>query len=105
MKRSFTLVLAAGMAVIALATGGMMGAFNKTYKIKPDSALGKAKCMICHKSKSGGTLNPYGAALKALDGKKVGEATFKKVEGQDSDGDGIKNGDEIRKDRNPGIKG
>lgn len=68
-----------------------------TYKPSESSALGQAKCAICHTSAP--KKNPYGKELKkALDASADGQFTveiLKKVESIDSDGDGWTNGDEI----------
>ncbi len=108
MKRLIIFATVTGLAAVAMATGAFLKTFNDTYKVKPDSTLGKAKCMICHTKASGGAFNAFGkdvyAALKESGGKKVTAEILKKVEGKDSDGDGMKNGEEIKKDRNPGVK-
>jgi methylmalonyl-CoA mutase cobalamin-binding domain/chain len=69
--------------------------------------LSKAACSVCHVGVKGGKLNPYGTDMKeALAGsKKLTPEVLKKIEAKDSDGDGMKNIDEIKADRNPGIKG
>lgn len=66
-------------------------------------------CKTCHLGAIGkkGELNPYGQALDALkekgsDTKKLTTEDFKAVESQDSDGDGVSNGDELNAGTNPG---
>lgn len=95
-----------GLAVSMVAS---MKVFDATYDIKPDSQLGKAKCMQCHLTMKGGkTLNAYGkdlqTAMKAKGTKKLTEDILKGVEKVDSDKDGMNNVDEIKADRNPGEK-
>jgi hypothetical protein len=74
--------------------------FKDLYKPKPDSAIVKAKCSICHVDPKGkGKLNPYGAMLK---GKKVDPATLKAIEKKDADKDGVSNIAEIKAGTLPG---
>ncbi len=107
MKRTIVTLLIASMAILVLATGAFQKSFNTKYSVKPDSNLGKAKCGVCHVKATGGKLNPYGqdlaAAAKAAGGKLTPDL-LSKVDKLDSDKDGVKNGDEIKKDRNPGVK-
>lgn len=109
MKRLLMMTLVIGGAAIAMAFGTFTKVFDDTYKISKDSKLGKAACSSCHVGVKGGKLNPYGLALqremKAEKTKKLTPAIMKKVEAEDSDGDGTKNIDEIKGDRNPGLKG
>lgn len=107
MKR-FSLIFAlGGIAAIAMAFSPFVKGFDDHYKIKKDSTLGKAACMSCHVGAKGGKLNAYGislqGAMKEAKTKKLTPAVLEKVEGLDSDKDGMKNLDEIKKDRNPGI--
>jgi uncharacterized membrane protein len=71
--------------------------FNDYYKPDPSSALGQAKCGICHTQPP--TRNAYGKDLKKLvDASSDGNLTvdmLKQVESLDSDGDGYTNADEI----------
>lgn len=107
MKRVSTLAALMGIVAGAMALSTFGKAFHDTYDIKKGSDLDKAACMTCHEKTKGGKLNAYGkdlqAALKDAKTKKLSEAILKKVEGVDSDKDGMKNLDEIKKDRNPGI--
>ena len=106
MKRLTSIALTFGLAVFAVATGSMLKVLGETYKFPSDSDAAKAKCSLCHVSKMGGKLNPYGTDLKtALKGSKVlTGAIVHSVDGKDSDGDGIKNGDELKAGKNPGVK-
>ena len=103
MKRLVSLAALTTAAALAMATMGMMKTFETTYNIKSTSDLGKAKCQSCHTGKMGGKLTKYGADLaKAAGGaKKLTADIFKKIEGLDSDGDGVKNGDELKAGKLP----
>ncbi len=77
---------------------------NKFMAFYPDAAAKygtgmKAQCTICHE-KAGPmpTLNLYGKAAKAAN------FDFKSIESLDSDGDGVKNIDEITQGTYPGDK-
>lgn len=96
-----------GMFAMAAALGSFVKVFNDTYKVNPASALGKAKCMICHTTKMGGAMNAYGADLKkALKGSKTLTAkVLHSIDALDSDKDGAKNGAEIKAGKLPGAKG
>jgi hypothetical protein len=106
MKRLTSITVVFGLAIIALATGGMSKITSETYKYPTASDAAKAKCMLCHTTKMGGKLNPYGTDLKAaLKGSKtLTAATLHSIDAKDSDGDGVKNGDELKAGKNPGIK-
>jgi hypothetical protein len=74
--------------------------FKDLYKPKPDSAIAKAKCSICHLDPKGkGKLNPYGTMLK---GKPISAATLKSIESKDADKDGVSNIAEIKAGMLPG---
>lgn len=109
MKRLTMVGLLMALAVFAFAMSTFGKLFATTYKVEKDSALGKANCMVCHTSAKGGKLNAYGEdldkAMKAANTKKLTLEVLKKVEQMDSDGDGVKNLDEIKGDRMPGVKG
>jgi len=105
------MITAAGLATLAIsaiALGGFMVTFDKTYAVEKDSVLGKSKCMVCHTDKAGKKLNLYGAdlqkAMKAAGSKKLTAAIIKAVEQMDSNGNGKKNIDEIKADALPGKK-
>ncbi len=106
MKR---LILTTGLftavaSVYALAT--FTSVFAAKYSVAKTSNLGKLGCAVCHAGPKGGKLNAYGndlkAALKAANTKKLTAGILEKVEGLDSNKNGVKNGDEIRKDHAPG---
>ncbi len=95
------------LSVSAFALPQYVKDFKSTYSLKPGTALAKAGCVICHVSNGSPKLNPYGADLaKAMKEEKAGKllkgSVLKKVEGLDSDKDGVKNLDEIKKGTLPG---
>ena len=108
MKRLLITCTVMGFAVLAMALSAYTKTFNDKYHVKEGSALGKAKCAVCHTGAKGGKLNPYGkdidAAMKAAGVKKMNAAMLTKVEGLDSDKDGRKNADEIKADKMPGAQ-
>lgn len=108
MKRLAMMAILGTLAALALAMPAFDKLFESTYKIKADSGLGKANCILCHVKKSGSGLNPYGADLKKqIDksgGKKMTAEMFKAVEQLDSNGNKVKNIDEIKADKLPGLK-
>ncbi|MBS1714575.1 MAG: hypothetical protein JST30_09595 [Armatimonadetes bacterium] len=107
MKRLLITCTVMGFAVLAMALSSYTKVFSDKYGVKDTSALGKAKCAVCHAGAKGGKLNAYGkdldAAMKAAGAKKLTGAVLSKVEGLDSDKDGKKNIDEIKADKNPGA--
>jgi len=90
-----------------LATLDHQKAFVAKY---PDAKASLNKCSTCHTmalpKKDDHDLNPYGKDLlaKAVVDPKAAkkELDFTKVEALDSDGDGVKNIDEIKAGTNPG---
>lgn len=109
-KRISVVMLATGLAAMAMALTPFLKSFDGVYKVKKESTLGKAACMSCHATAKGGKqLNPYGASIqvvmKEAKTKKLTPEILAKVEGLDSDKDGMKNIDEIKKDRLPGVAG
>ena len=99
MKRTIIILAIAVITASAMATGAVFGAFAAKYKPKAGGKIAGAGCALCHTSKKGGALNGYGKDLKAAaGGAQVSAATFAAVEGKDSNGDGVKNGDAIKKD-------
>jgi hypothetical protein len=84
---------------------------QKSFVAKyPDAKASLGKCTTCHvkslPKKEEHELNPYGKDLlakAAVDPKaEKKEFKFEKVEALDSDGDGVKNIDEIKAGKNPG---
>jgi hypothetical protein len=91
-----------------LATLDNQKAFVAKY---PDAKASLGKCSTCHvkalpKKEGDHELNPYGKDVlaKAVVDPKAAKKEFKfeKIEALDSDGDGVKNIDEIKKGTNPG---
>lgn len=104
-SKIFTLALATGLAAIGVAKLAFSKDFSDTYGIKKTSAIGQAKCGACHvgtKTK----LNVYGVdlqkAMRAEKTKILTGSVLKKVEGIDSDKDGLTNLKEIEADSLPG---
>jgi hypothetical protein len=95
------------MSVAVWAMSPYLKVFTDTYNIKKETTLGGAGCSICHTTKGGGKLNPYGLdidkAVKADKGSGgVTKAILTSVEALDSDKDGKSNIDEIKADTLPG---
>lgn len=106
MKRNLVVsAMVALMAVASFSSAPMGGIFNQKYGPKKDGNLARARCGLCH-LKALPKLNPYGEALgKEMAGaKKLTPEILSKIEGLDSDGDGVKNGAEIKADTLPGDK-
>ncbi|MGC8783358.1 MAG: hypothetical protein ACP5RN_03080 [Armatimonadota bacterium] len=97
-------VLALGLMVGALATPKHLATFLKTYPSVKNTAVGKAKCVVCHVK--GKELNVYGKDLqKVLHEKKTKDLTaeiLKSIENLDSDKDGVSNGEELKAGTLPG---
>ena len=94
------------MALVFLISGVAIGTalwyktFMDLYKPKPNTALAKAKCAICHVDQHGSSaLNSYGKLLK---GKKIDASSLKAVEKEDACKDGVSNIDKIRAGTLPG---
>jgi hypothetical protein len=109
MKRLLSVAGLFAAAVFAFSMVASMKSFDALYDIKPDSGLGKSKCLPCHATVKGGkVLNAYGkdlqSVMKAKGTKKLTEDILRGVEKIDSDKDGMNNVDEIKADRNPGEK-
>ena len=109
MKRIAMMAVLGTLAALALALPAFDKLFESTYKVKPGSDLGKAKCMVCHTKKMGGKgMNEYGKDLQKLivasGGKKLTLEILKKAEHLDSNGNKVKNIDEIKGDKLPGLK-
>jgi hypothetical protein len=111
MKKGIALAVVAIFFLVGstavLATMDNLKAFNEKY---PDAKAKLGKCTTCHMKplpkKGDSELNPYGKDVKTtLDPKDPKKAPdFAKIEQKDSDGDGVKNVDEIKAGTNPGSK-
>lgn len=108
MKKLLYITLVMGLVAMAFALKTYEKVFETKYNVTASSNLGKAKCLVCHNTAKGAGINPYGkdlaAAMKAAKTKKLTPELLVKIEGLDSDKDGVKNIDEIKKDQMPGSK-
>jgi hypothetical protein len=95
-KRRFQMVIMAALPVLAglvlltptaaLADGAWRDAWKAAYPdVCPDLTNAANSCVLCHSSVP--ALNDYGADMGSMD--------FASIEGMDSDGDTINNGQEI----------
>jgi hypothetical protein len=98
MKKSIVALLALAGCILlvapqsALARTPIMNDWVAFYS--PCQPLVSASCTACHMN--GTDFNPYGADLRtAIDGGMTNEEAFFDIEGDDSDGDGYSNGQEI----------
>jgi|KBSSwiStaDraftv2_1062776.scaffolds.fasta_scaffold00033_25 hypothetical protein len=106
---ALALLGALAMSTTLLATLDNQKAFVEKY---PDAKAKLGKCSTCHvkplPKKDDHESNAYGKdlAAKAVIDPKAEKKTydFSKVEALDSDGDGVKNIDEIKAGTNPGAK-
>ena len=96
------LVLGAGLwGLAALMTTPVAQAYpahRRLFRATYDKAVG---CQLCHGHGGGTERNAYGAAWQKLGENQQG---FHTLEGQDADGDGVSNLDEIKAGSNPGEK-
>lgn len=95
-------LITAGCVVIVLGTGLVarpaqaLPAYSRLYQAK---YAYRPSCEGCHSSGGGSTVTPYGRDF--LRAGANGDA-FTKIEGKDSDGDGVQNGAEAVAKTNPG---
>ncbi len=83
------------------ATEEYLVALKKQYNFSAESDAGKRECANCHVSNDDFEFNKYGSAINTK-GLELGPALFLAVESEDSDGDGVSNGDEWK---NGGVPG
>ena len=92
--------LTLALATLGLAKPPFLKVFMETYKIRPNSPLGKAKCLACHLPPAPPKRNSYGLdvqdAMESAHARMLTAEILKAVEKKDSDGDGFTNLEEIR---------
>ncbi len=93
MRTTLALLCSLGLAGRALAVPTFEQLYKKQY------ATQAVSCLLCHTGGAGGKLNDYGRDFFKAGAGLRGLAA---VEGRDSDGDGVKNIDEIRAGSNAG---
>ena len=105
-KSVLVLLASISLGTTLLGTINVQKAFVEKY---PDAKAKLGKCTTCHvkplPKKEDHESNAYGKDLaKAVVDAKAEQKSydFAKVEGMDSDGDGVKNIDEIKAGTNPG---
>lgn len=98
--RSALVVVFLVLASLSFAKPPFLKVFMDTYKISPNSPLGKAKCLSCHLPPAPPKRNSYGldvqAAMEKAHSRMLTAEILKAVEKKDSDGDGFSNLAEIR---------
>jgi hypothetical protein len=103
--RTSLIVVVVTAAALGSALPKFFKDFQSTYNLKKDGTLVKASCGACHIGKTK-KLNPYGlsleTAMKAEKTRILTGSVLKKVEGLDSDKDGVANLKEIEGDTLPG---
>ncbi|HSB35293.1 MAG TPA: thrombospondin type 3 repeat-containing protein [Thermoanaerobaculia bacterium] len=104
-RRVFVLLAALGLSSTLLASVDIQKAFVAAY---PDAKAKLGKCSTCHTAampkKETAGVNAYGKDMEKAFDKEKKVYDFKKIEALDSDGDGVKNLDEIKAGTNPGDK-
>lgn len=104
--RIFAIAFLIVAACFGVAKPPFLKVFMSTYKIKPDSNLGRARCLICHLPPGPPKRNPYGktvqAALESVHARMVTLEILKSVEKKDM-GDGATFISKIKSDSLPGV--
>ncbi|MBI1757018.1 MAG: hypothetical protein HY248_03610 [Fimbriimonas ginsengisoli] len=104
--RAAAIALFIAISALCAAKPPFLKVFLATYKVNPRSALGKARCLTCHRPPAPPIRNPYGkaveAALHASGSRMITPEMLRSVEKLDSDGDGFSNIEEIRAGTLPG---
>lgn len=101
LKALIILNLALVVAGQSMALPAYMQTLHSSYKIKPESIIGKAQCMACHIKPP--KLNSFGLQVQAtLAGGDLKTELLKGIEKDDADNDGVSNGTELAGDSLPG---
>jgi len=92
LSRIIALALLTAAVSVCEAKPPFLKAFMSTYKLKEDSAIGKARCLNCHQPPGPPRRNPYGMAVQAEMSKQhsrmVTTDILRAIEKQ-NDGDGV----------------
>ena len=93
-------------ACASLAKPPFLKVFLSTYKIDPNSELGKARCQACHMPPAPPQRNSYGlqvqTQMEASHERMITPELLHLIEKKDADGDGVINLDEIKAGMLPG---
>ena len=91
--------LTLALSALGLTKPPFLKVFMDTYKVRPDSPLGKAKCLACHLPPAPPKRNSYGLdvqeAMESAHARMLTAEILKTVEKKDPDGDGFTNIEEI----------
>ena len=104
-SRLIALLFVVALAGVAAAKPPFLKVLMAAYKIKPESKIGKARCLNCHTPPGPPLRNEYGkaieSALRANHARMVTPDMLKSVENQKS-ADGMTYAAKIKKDLVPG---
>jgi hypothetical protein len=93
-------------ACVCAAKPPFLKVYLATYKIKPESALGKARCLNCHQPPAPPIRNAYGksvqAAMAAAKSRMVTADILRGIEKKNA-GDGVSYVSKIKSDKLPGV--
>jgi len=106
MKRILVCIAIASMVTGAVGMSSYFRVFKSTYGVQSSSRLGKAQCLVCHRSTGSKKLNAYGRDVRrALGGKRtLTSSILGMIERLDSAGSGKTNIQKIHADQLPGVK-